>query len=648
MSLIRQIWLLLLTTLVFAFGCSVVVIAGSARDTLETQLRLKNSDNAAALALSLSQQKGDPELMGLVLSAQFDTGFYRRIQWRSATGHVLFSQESVQHAAEAPAWFVRLLPIESVQGKAHVSDGWKALGDVEVLSQTAFAHDELWRGTLQAAGALAVAGTVASLLAALVIGRMRQPLIDTVAQAQALEAGHFVTVEEPRIPELRRVAAAMNSMVGRLKTMFEVQAGQVDTLRRQATCDPLTGLSNRQHFMAQLQAVLQREDGVADGGLVLLRVLDLAEMNRQIGHDAADRLITALAQAMHTYTERVPGCLLGRLNGADFALCLPAGGLALETAQALVAGLRQALPAFGSGLGVVAGAVETHHEQPLGEVMARADAALARAESLGPFAVERAEGVASGALTQGEGAWRQHIRDALAQSRVQLVAFPLLASDGQAIHLECPLRMQLDEAGGYEPAARWLPLALRARLTSEVDVFAVRLALKDISRDGRDRCVNLAKASLSDGAFVAHLHDVLVDHPDAARHLWLEVPEAVAGDQFDRLQALSGSLRPLGVRIGLEHAGERLSSLSRLFEAGLDYVKLDSTIVSGVDADVSRAQFVAGLVGMLHGLSLQVYAEGVTEASQMQALWQIGIDGVTGPWASLSRPDLVGTPTDWR
>jgi hypothetical protein len=31
----------------------------------------------------------------------------------------------------------------------------------------------------------------------------------------------------------------------------------------------------------------------------------------------------------------------------------------------------------------------------------------------------------------------------------------------------------------------------------------------------------------------------------------------------------------------------------------------------------------------------------------MQTLWQIGVDGVTGPWASLSRPDLVGTPADW-
>lgn len=648
MSLIRQIWLLLLTTLVLAFVGSVVLIAGSARDTLQTQLRLKNSDNAAALALSLSQQKGEPELMALVLSAQFDTGFYRSIRLQSAAGKTLFERDLVQVPAEAPAWFAALLPIASEPGSAQVSDGWRALGAVQVVSQAAYAHDELWRGTLQAARALAVAGVVVSLLAALVMGRIRQPLAQTVAQAQALEAGRFITVEEPRVPELRSVAAAMNSMVMRLKAMFDAQATQVDSLRRQATCDPLTGLANRKHFMGQLQTLLHGEDGVAEGGLVLLRLLDLAEINRQIGHAATDRLITVLAQTMQTYTERVPGCHLGRLNGSDFALCLPAGGVALETAQALVQSLRVALPALAPGLAVVAGAVETQREQAVGEVMARADAALARAESLGAFAVERTEGEAGGTLAQGEGAWRQHIRDALAQSRVQLVAFPLINAAGQAIHLECPLRVQLDAAGGFEPAARWLPLALRARLTHGVDACAVRLALADIERDGLDRCINLAVASLADGGFVLELHELLSAHRGAARHLWLELPEVAAVEQFDHLQALGHSLRPLGVRVGLEHAGERLSSLSHLFEAGLDYVKLDSTIVQGVASDASRSQFVGGLVGMLHGLSLQVYAEGVSDAEQMQALWDLGIDGVTGPWASLSRPDLVGTPADWR
>ena len=80
MSLIRQIWLLLLGTLVLAFAAGTLINIGSVRDTLQTQLNQKNSDNATALAQVLSQHKGQRELMELTLSAQFDTGFYRRIR----------------------------------------------------------------------------------------------------------------------------------------------------------------------------------------------------------------------------------------------------------------------------------------------------------------------------------------------------------------------------------------------------------------------------------------------------------------------------------------------------------------------------------------------------------------------------------------
>ena len=123
MSLIRQIWLLLLATLALAFAASVSVNVTSARDTLQTQLRLKNSDNATALALVLSQQKGQLELMELVLAAQFDTGFYRRIRFIGADGKQRLQREAAATTLRAPAWFAALVPIESKPGLTQVSNG---------------------------------------------------------------------------------------------------------------------------------------------------------------------------------------------------------------------------------------------------------------------------------------------------------------------------------------------------------------------------------------------------------------------------------------------------------------------------------------------------------------------------------------------
>ncbi len=649
MSLIRQIWLLLLGTLVLAFAGSVLVSIDSARDTLQTQLRLKNSDNAASLALALSQQKGDPELMALLMAAQFDTGFYRRIRFTSVDGKEVFAREAALAPAYAPGWFAQLLPVVSEPGSAQVSDGWRALGSVQVVSHAAYAYDDLWLGSSRAALALAAVGVVAALLARLVVGRIRKPLDAAVGQAQSLVDGEFVTVPESQVPELQRLTRAMNTMVARLKLIFEAQAAQVETLRQQAHSDPVTGLANRKHFMGQLAATLQREDGAAEGGLVLLRVLDLAGINRGLGHATTDRMIGAVALALQTYTQRAAGCHLGRLNGSDFALCLPVGGVALETAQAVTQALSVVLPAFGPGIGIAVGAVEMRRERQLAQVMSAADAALARAESRGAFAVELGalgtaddSGAAPDTTMLGEGAWRKRISQALAHGRARLVRFPLLDARSELIHLECPLRLQLEAEGPFETAARWLPLALRGRLTTYVDQRAVELALADIAADGHSRCVNVSSASLQDSAFAARLRGLLQAAPSAAAQLWLEVPEIAAVEQFEQVHELARQLRPCGAKVGLEHAGERLSRIDRLFEAGLDYVKLDAAAVQGVAGDDGRAIYLKSVAGMLHGLSIKVFAEGVADAADAQALWQIGIDGVTGPWASGVRGDLVG------
>ena len=635
MSLIRQVWLLLLATVLLSFIGSIGVATTSARDLLQTQVRQKNSDNAAALALALSQQNGDGELMALLMTAQFDTGYYRRVQLRSADGKLTFSREVGVPSGAAPAWFVQMVPISSQPGTAQVSDGWRALGQVLVESQVSYVHDALWSSTLRAASAMVLVGLMAAGLAWVVVRRISRPLDMAVAQAHSLEQGEFITASEPRVPELQRLARAMNSLVDRLRMTSRAQAAQLDTLHRQVNGEVLTGLSNRSHFMFQLAASLQREDGPAEGGLVLLRVMELAALNRQFGHAATDRMLVTIAQSLQPYADEVNGCFLGRLNGSDFAVCLPATGVVHETAQTLAQALQLVLPTLGSGAAVCIGAVEVRRGMQASQVMSSADAALARAESRGPFAVEFGPHPPGVLAVLGEGGWRQRIEQALGQSeRVRLMEFPVLNVQRQLLHLECPLRLQLETQGDFEPAARWLPLAVRSRLTGAIDERALSLALQVAEHDGLPRCVNLSPASLLDSAFAARVRALLWAKPQAARLISLEVSEIAAVEHFELLRELGRQLRPTGARFGIEHAGERLGQIPRLFEAGLDYVKLDAAVIAGVGRDEHRALFVRSTAGLLHGLGIHVYAEGVSDAIDAARLWHCGIDGATGPWIS--------------
>ncbi|MFG6449340.1 EAL domain-containing protein [Roseateles sp. BYS180W] len=634
MSLIRQIWLLVLGAVVLALVGSVGVSTHTLRDLLQTQLAVKNNDNANALALAMSQQQGDVELMSLLVSAQFDGGAYESLRWRDQQGRLVYERRAHTEPQQAPAWFVQLLPIQAAPGLAKVSNGWSAIGEVEVRSHTGYVHDALWNSLLHSTLWLVAVGLVASVMAKLVLQRLRRPVDAAVAQADALVQGRFEAQPEPDVPEMKRLGQAMNTMVARVQQMFEGQAEQLRQLHQQLLCDPLTGVTNRAQFVAELNSALHRDDAPLRGALLMARVRDLSTLNHVLGRQSVDVALQTLAQALQVYHGRVNGCLVGRLNGSDFALWLPVPDVAQETAEALSSALHTSLLPMSTSIRVALGVVELPRQRPLSAWLSAADAALAQAEQSDQGVKHVISVDVTESQQQGERAWRQHILEALSSGQHRIIEYPLLDRQGRLLHLECPMQLRLQPEGPFEPAARWLPLAVRSRLSADADLHAVQHALTASAGDGQRRGINVAPATLSEDSFLARLRALLQEHSAAATLLDMELAQAAVLLNLEAMQELSRLVRPLGVRLGVEHAGAELTRVERLYAVGLDYVKLDSSVCAGVAVDSPRAAFARSMVALLHSLDLQVYAEGVREAADAQVLWESGFDGVTGPWAT--------------
>ena len=334
MTMTRRIELLIAGVLLLALVGSLAIHTLSARQALQWQLEMRNRDAASALALSLSQQRGDAVALQTVAAAQFDLGHYRRLHLQAADGQPLVDLRQDPPAGAAPAWFTQALPIAAPPGSAIVSDGWREIGRVQIESHAAWASDALWSACVHTAWLLSALVLVAGGLAAWLLRLWRQPLRATVAQAQALEQGRFVEAEEPRLPELRQLTRSMNATVRRMRDVFATQAEQVALLQRQAQEDAVTGLPMPQHFVARLQD--QLDAAVAPGtGLILVRVAALESVNDRLGPEATDRVLCGIADVLQTYVERVPGAVAGRLKGSDFGLGLPVAGVAAETAEAI-------------------------------------------------------------------------------------------------------------------------------------------------------------------------------------------------------------------------------------------------------------------------------------------------------------------------
>lgn len=641
MSMYRQLLLAILASTLLALLGSLLASTLSARTYLTEQLSLKNADNASALALSLSQQQPDEVTIELAVSSLFDSGHYEAIRVFDPHGKVMAERVDTAEAHEAPAWFEHLLPINAQPGVAQISDGWKQFGRIELVSHSRFAYRALWHSVLEMIAALMVAGVLAGLLGHRVLQRLRRPLLRVIHQAQAITERRFVSINEPDVPELKQLASAMNATVARLKTMFDDEAARLEAVRQEANCDPLTGLANRTYFMARLRDALMREDA-RDGQLIIARIMNLADINQRLGREATDQLLQTAGTTLRDATQQWPLSLTARLNGADFAVLVPGSSPSEPLAQELL----NLLLNLGRSHGVeqnfvcMGVAAYTARMEP-GTLLGLTDTALASAEAAGGDTLRTSINDDADQQPRNAQEWEQTITEALSQGWVKLIAFPLTNFTGQRIHDECPLRLMFDAQGEWQPAGRFMPVAERLRLTPRIDLAAIELGLRSLAEQAAlpGLAINLSSNSIIDTRFRTDLAQML-KNATAARRLWLEVPEAGAFDQIEAFRTLCVELKRAGCKVGIEHFGRQLSRIGQLQELGLDYVKVDSSFVRGIDNHAGNQTFLKGLAGIAHSMGIQVYAEGVTSADEMAMLQTLGFDGATGPAVKATGPGL--------
>lgn len=527
----------------------------------------------------------------------------------------------------------------------NLADRMGTLGAVGVLAAGLAHAGWLWLSWSASDGAAGVAspwlpvlvqGGLTAVLAAAVawqVQRSFRPLQQSLSllreQADALEQGRFVVVEDPPLPEAVPLARSLNAAVRRLQTAIDqAPANGADSLRRAARRDAETGFDSRFTFLRRLTERLAERPG-AETALLTLRLMpQAAGGSAATGPEA--QAVADVAELLRSYPQRVPGAFVGRLAEGDFGLCLPVHGVIGESAASLMA----AAAAAPGRLRCAIGCADHLAGLPLGSALAMLDLAVAQAEAAGPGQIDCRSARQQGHGGADDGPMRRQIVDALRSGQLQLGEFPVIDAEGHVLHLECPMRLRLQAEGPLAPAEQWLPVATRYRLMTQIDLAGLEQALAACAADGRARCVHVAAESLATAGFVSAVRSRLEAAPEAATRLWIEIAEVSFERLPPRLRNAGTVWRRCGARVGIEHAGAALRSLVRLSDLDLDYVKVDASFVQGLAADAAQRERALGLVAFVHELGARVIAEGADDEADLDALWALGFDGATGRAAS--------------
>ncbi|WP_404398222.1 bifunctional diguanylate cyclase/phosphodiesterase [Stutzerimonas chloritidismutans] len=417
------------------------------------------------------------------------------------------------------------------------------------------------------------------------------------------------------------------------------------TLQKLAEQDPHTGIVNRQGFQALLFDALAEHQ---EQGLVLgyLDLDNFRHVNDALGHEAGDRLILQVVARLKAQLE--VGDMLARLGGDEFALLLDTRDdpqRAEAVADRIVEALAEPYWVEGESLmlGCSIGLARASAGIKADPLLWHAQIAMRQAKaSQGCTWCFYDEQVSRSArsLADQEG----ELRRALRRGELELHYQPRLCLEsGRIVGLEALVRWLHPERGLLAPDA-FIPMAEESGLIVPLGYWVIARALRDLQSlqdggaDALHMAINLSFRQFQDSQLLPTLNRLIDERGIDPHWLEFELTETAVMRRSEQVQSAMNALGELGVRFSLDDFGTGFSSFVHLSSLPITLLKIDKSFVAGMILRPEKLQLVQAMVGLAHNLDLEVVAEGVETAEQLELLRQFGAQQVQGYLVSQPLP----------
>ena len=461
-----------------------------------------------------------------------------------------------------------------------------------------------------------------------------QPIMKLTEGAEAIGNGdldHRIEIDSK--DELGQLAASFNRMA-------ENRQQNERRLQESAYHDALTKLPNRTYFQIRLAEALRNAERV--GRKVAVHCLDLdhfKDVNDTLGHPAGDDLLKQVSQRLLDSVRSTD--TVARLGGDEFAIIqsnlLHEDGITV-LAERVVAAIAEPFDLegeqvfTGTSIGIT---VYPNDDTDPDQLFKNADLALYQAKMEGRSNYRLYDPVLNEQI-HARKALEQDIRQALDQGDFYLNYQPQIEiATGRMVGVEALVRWNHPQRGMVSPA-EFIPVAEQARLINRLTDFVLgeacqqAKAWQDAGLPAITVSVNLSPADFKRQDIVSIITATLERSGLAPQCLELEITEGMVMSGVEAVIETLDELSALGVELAIDDFGTGFSSMNYLKKFPVDRLKIDQTFIRDVLTSEEDAGITKAIIQLGHSLNLEVIAEGVETAQQLEFLREWGCDEAQG------------------
>jgi diguanylate cyclase (GGDEF)-like protein len=185
--------------------------------------------------------------------------------------------------------------------------------------------------------------------------------------------------------------------------------------------------------------------------------------------------------------------------------------------------------------------------------------------------------------------------------------------------------------GDSRSPAEWFAQATVHGAGPQLEVSAVRAAVTALPRIEGYLSLNISPTTVLTPEFARVISELPLDR------VVLELTEHEVIEDYDSVNASLRSLRERGLRVAVDDAGAGFASMRHILAIMPDVIKLDVSLVRGIDHEFAKQALAASLVAFGAKTSATLVAEGIETAAELNCLREL--DVACGQGFHLSRPE---------
>ena len=404
----------------------------------------------------------------------------------------------------------------------------------------------------------------------------------------------------------------------------------LEQARHDADHDGLTGALSRSAFRAHLDLVAEATRSERSPiAMLLVDLTHFGQVNKFNGHAAGDAMLRAVVTRMSEVIG--DGGTVGRLGGDEFGAIVP-DEQAERFAERILAALQRSDEELADGIVASMGVARAPRDGNDADTLLRAaDVALRVAKRSGR---QQFSFYAGRSLNdEGPEGARRSLDRLIEGHGLMIVVQPIV--DLQTRHAHAFEALARFGVSGGDSPLQWFSLADELGMRQELELACMRAALDLFAQrpHGSLLSINLSGPLLHD----QRTRDILDSLP-SLEGLMIEITEDALIEDDARMQAAIAPLAERGVRFAVDDMGAGYSGLRQIISLRPTYLKLDRSLVQGIDADPERAAMVAAMLGYARSTGGFLVAEGVETAEELATLVGLGVPLVQGYY--LGRPGV--------